>query len=108
MEDRYDRQHTYNKVTFYLADYLPNEEECCYLLMKMIEQTVRDYCSLHSSTLQQEKDTWESARGFIFDDEYRVAWGETALSLESVLDILDIDIHWFREQTTKKFGEIKK
>ena len=103
MDDRYDREHHYNQVVFSLPYYLPNPEEVRFLIMKVIEQAVRDYCSLANAELPAEKALWETARGFIFDDSYTVDWGDKEYRLEDLLDILELDIVWFREQTTKKF-----
>jgi hypothetical protein len=103
IDDRYDRDHSYGEVTFHLSSYYPNVEECRFLLMKVIEQAVRDYCALYDAELPAEKTLWESSRDFIFDDEYVIDWGGKDMRFEDVLDVLDLDIHWFREQTQKKF-----
>ena len=103
IDDRYDKEHYYGEVRFFLSNYYPNIEECRFYLIKMIEQAVRDFCSLHNAELPAEQVLWQEAKGFIFDDSYRVMWGEQEMSFEDILDILDLDIHWFREQTRKKF-----
>jgi hypothetical protein len=103
MDDRYNREHSYGEVTFYLSYYVPDEEQCRILMLKLLEQAVRDYCSMARSDLANEKLIWEEARAFLFDDDYQFRWGGYELSLESFLDILDLDINWVREQTQKKF-----
>ena len=103
MEERYDKEHTYGKVRFYLSDFVPDIEECRILMLKVLEQAIRDYISLADSELQSDKETWESAKDFLYDDEYRLIWGDYELSIEEYLDILDLDINWVRSQTTRKF-----
>lgn len=108
MSERYNRWHTYGDVKFYLSEPQCSAEEARYLLLKVIEQAVRDYTTMYNPKTPSERVLWESAQDFIYDDEYRVMWGDLELNLEEMLDILDIDIHWFREQTTKKFeGRLK-
>jgi hypothetical protein len=102
---RYDCYHVYGNVTFYLANHLPDLDEVHLLLMKVLEQAVRDYCSLHTSDLHSDQLIWEESRDFIFDDSYRFMWGDRELSFSDLLDILNLDVSWFRVQTKKKFEE---
>jgi hypothetical protein len=108
MDERYDRQHMYGDVKFYLSFYTPDEEQCRMLMLKLLEQSVRDYCSLSASQLGNEQLIWQEARAFLFDNEYQFNWGEYELTLESFLDIIDLDIDWVREQTQKKFEARKR
>jgi len=103
MNERFDKEHSYGEVRFYLADYMPNEEQCRILMLKVLEQAVRDFCSLARSELANEQQTWEEARAFLFENGYHFRWGDWELTLESFLDILDLDVRWVREQTQKKF-----
>lgn len=103
INDRYDTEHSYGEVRFYLSDYCPNIEESRFLLMKVIEQAVRDYCALSEATLPAEIVLWKTSRDFIFNDNYTIEWGDKDMSFEDILDVLDLDVHWFREQTQKKF-----
>ena len=56
MTKRYLEEQHYGKTKFSLQDYLPNEEECKFILIKVVEQATRDYCSLSSYKTQSEKD----------------------------------------------------
>lgn len=103
MEDRYNKEYTHGNVKFFLSDYMPNEEQCRILMLKVLEQAVRDYCSLADSKLTNEQLMWNEAKAFLMDDDYHFNWGDYELNLESFLDILDLDINWVREQTRKKF-----
>lgn len=103
MEDRYNKEHMHGDVSFLLPDYIPNEEQCRFLMLKVLEQAIRDYISLFNSDLSNEQTLWELARDFLFDNTYRINWGDWTLSTEEFLDIVDLNIIWVREQTIKKF-----
>lgn len=64
----------------------------------MIEQAIRDYFNLSRSIVPIEVQYFESAAGFLFDDDYLFRWGDYEISLENVLDYLHIDIDWFRSK----------
>jgi hypothetical protein len=102
MDDRYDKDYVYGNVRFHLADFVPDVEECRILMLKVLEQAIRDYMSLQNSELPNDREAWESARDFLYDDEYRLKWGDMEISTEEYLDIIDLDINWVRDQTTKK------
>jgi len=77
---------------------LPNIDECRYLILKIIEQAVRDYISLDGSDVLAEQALFATAEGFLFDDDYQIHWGDEEKTLCDLLDFLDIDIDWFRER----------
>lgn len=108
MKDRYDKEHSYNQVKFYLSSYNILPEEARFLLLKVIEQTVRDYTSSRPAVTPSEVQTWENARDFIFDDDYKIQWGDWQLNINEVLEILNIDIDWFRENISRKYQEKDK
>lgn len=105
VSDRYNKTYTHNKVEFYLSDYTPNEEECRFLILKVLEQAIRDYCSLYKSELPNEQHAWATANGFLFDDDYRISWGDQEYSTDDFLMLVDLDLAWVREQARKKFEE---
>ena len=72
-------------------------------MLKVLEQAVRDYCSLVDSVIPGEQTAWELARDFLFDDEYRFMWGDLEVSTEEFLAFIDLDIKWVRQQTLKRF-----
>jgi len=104
-EVRYNRWHSYNTVTFYLEDFVPDLEECRILMLKLIEQVVRDYLLLKDSEFLNDRYAWETAASFIFDDDYLFAWGNLELSPEDFLGIVDIEISWFRTHIQKRFNQ---
>lgn len=78
--------------------------------MKVVEQAVKDYTlikSPHYSDKYRSRHikNWESARDFIFDDNYLIDWGDQQMNLEDILDIMDIDIDWFRKKTRIKYEQ---
>lgn len=103
--DRYNRTYQHGTATFELDYYIPDKEECRFLILKVVEQATRDYLSLFGSDLSSDINKWESAAGLIFDPEYRILWGDVDLSLEDLLNIVDIDTNWFREKITRCFKE---
>lgn len=107
-KNRYNKGHSYGDVRFYLADFMPTEEQCRYMMLKVLEQAVRDYCSLANSEIASDHETWLLAKEFLFDEEYRIMWGDLELSTEDYLDIIDLDIRWVREQTIKRFNRRNK
>jgi hypothetical protein len=90
-------------VKFFLEDFTPEPEQCRFLILKVLEQSVRDYCSFANSIILSEQTTWELARDFLFDDDYRFMWGDLEISTEEFLAFVDLDIKWVRQQTLKRF-----
>ena len=68
----------------------------------MLEQTIRDYTNPNIRDFTNGVPIWEEASDFIFDDEYRIQWGDIELSLENILTFLEIDIDWFRLRAKRK------
>lgn len=96
-EVRYGVNHHWGDVSFFLEDFRPHEDECKYLLLKILEQSIRDYVNLDGSESSVEKQYFETARDFLFSDEYVIDFGGSDHNLSSLLDILDIGLEWFRE-----------
>jgi hypothetical protein len=51
-----------------------------------------------------EKYYFETAEGFIFDNEYYIQWGDYEVNLKEFLEFLDIEIVWFREGVLDKLN----
>lgn len=84
---------------------IPCLDECRLLILKIIEQSIRDYLSLGQSSIPIEQYYYETACGFLFDDDYYIDYGGIDRNLTDLLDILDIDIQWLREKVVKKKNE---
>jgi hypothetical protein len=80
---------------------LPYIDECRILILKMIEQAIRDYLSLRGSSAPIEQVYYHTACEFLFNDDYYIDYGGVDRNLEDLLDILDINITWFRERINK-------
>lgn len=100
---RYNRWYDLGNVKFYLEQYLPNIQECRFLLTKVIEQAINDYCNLEGSDIPNAEQLWFDARDFLFDEDYWICWGDLELNLEDICDILDLDVEWIRDSTQKKY-----
>ncbi len=90
-----------------MADFIPNRDQCRYLILKVLEQAVRDYVSLGDSDISFDTMAWEEAAAFLFDDSYHLVWGDWELTTEQLLELVDLDISWVREQTTKRLERRK-
>lgn len=75
---------------------VPEMDECRLIIMKMIEQAVRDYLRLQGAVSVKDQLDYDTAVDFLFEDDYRVPWGDVELSLNDFLNILGLDTSWFR------------
>lgn len=87
--------------TIYLEQTLPEIDECKKLILEVLKQAVRDYQNFSTAISGKDKEIFEETKDFIFDDEYRFFWGDKEVSLKDILDILSIDIDYFREKIIK-------
>jgi hypothetical protein len=81
--------------------YTPSLDECRFLILKIIEQSVRDFISLEHASSSSEKEYYQTACQFLFNNRYRIDYGGEEKSLRDMLDLLDIEVEWFREQVVK-------
>jgi hypothetical protein len=79
----------------------PNLDECRLLIFKIIEQSIRDYLSLKGSSAPIEQEYYHTACEFLFNNNYYIDYGGIDLNLEDFLNILNIDLQWFREKIIK-------
>lgn len=79
-------------------DYSVNEDECRYLLLKIVEQAVRDFINLEHSTAPIDQYFYETAVDFLFNDEYRIQWGELTIGLEHIMEYMGLELEWAREK----------
>lgn len=91
----------WNENEYKPTECLPEEDECKYLLLKIVEQAVRDYLSLENSVAPIEKFHYNTASDFIFNDLYSIDYGEKEFSLEKILSILEIEVIWLRDRVIK-------
>lgn len=80
----------------------PYVDECRILLLKIIEQAVRDFLCLDTALSQTDQYDYETACQFLFDDNYYINFGGQDRSLSEIVDILDIDLIWLRRKIVQK------
>ena len=107
LEDRYNKTYYYKDIEFYLSEYLPNQEECRIIILKIAEQASRDYISLYHAESATLRSTWETARDFIFKETHLISWGNRKISPTYLLDLIDIDIRWLRRKMIEKLQKIE-
>jgi hypothetical protein len=76
----------------------PELDECRFLIKKVIEQAVRDFAALENATSSSEQSDYQTACGFLFDDEYQIDWGGLEMSLQDLLDWVDLEAEWVRKK----------
>jgi hypothetical protein len=107
LKNRYDKTYFYKNIEFYLSDYIPNNEECRIIILKIVEQASRDYLSLRNAKTLTLQYTWEIAREFIFNKAYLIDWGDRKISPAHLLDLIDMDIEWLRRKMKEKFKQLE-
>jgi len=100
---RYERTHYYGSVSFFLADYTPRLDECRFLILKIIEQSIRDYIALYQIESQPEYGDWITAKDFLFDDTYKINWGDQDISLLELCEIVNMDLLYLRKRVQQRF-----
>jgi len=103
VDNRYNRHHIINNVTFYLDSYSLDLQECKYLLFKLVEQTVRDYCLLEYSDVPYRVFYWNTAKDFLFEEDYFIAWGDLELNLDQIGDIIGVDSDYIRRKAKERY-----
>ena len=87
----------------------PEEDECRYIIKKVIEQAVRDFTALEHAETATEQYDFQTAVCFLFEDEYRVNWGGEEMSLQDLLDWVDLEASWVRKKAIEtKARKLKK
>ena len=69
------------------------------LIIAVLHQAIKDYLYVANAATQCSKVT---AHGFLFNDEYRVDWGDKVMSPSELLGEADIDISWLRDKIIAK------
>jgi hypothetical protein len=84
----------------------PNFQECEYLILQVINQAIKDYEHYRNRTKEEDKEIFESARDFLFEDSYYFYWGDQQVNLSYLCSLIDIDINWLRNKIIERL-EIK-
>jgi len=97
-KQRYDYIYKWGEITFNLHRPELEEDECRFFLMKIIEQSIRDIVNLSNSDSSVDNFYFNTARDFIFDDEYTIDYGSKELTFSDILHTLGLELEWFRER----------
>ncbi len=89
-----------------LNSYTPNWEECRYVIFRVIEQSIKDYMNLESPKNDEEKFNWESAKEFLFHDDYFIQWGDHELRSVDLMEMVDIEPEWLRDKVSQKLHPV--
>ena len=80
----------------------PDEQECRLIILHVINQATKDYENFRGKTTEEEIELFNSAAGFLFNDEYTVDWGEETVTVRKLCDHIGIDIDWLRNNIGKR------
>lgn len=105
MNDRYDKWYKDKNIDIYLSDYVLEEDDARFIILKVLDQSIRDYITLYNAVSQKEKEDWETANLFLFENDYTIDWGEWEITPTELLDLVDVNIEWVRDQTKKKLED---
>lgn len=76
----------------------PFEDESKILILKIIEQAIKDYLTLENRVGPIDQFNFESAREFLFNDEYKIRYGIYNFNLEELTHFLGLNIEWIRDK----------
>lgn len=79
-------------------EYVVNLDETRILFLKIIEQSIRDYVNLSDSKVPIEQGYFETAKSFLFDPDHTINWFVYEITLEEILQYLNIDYDWFKRK----------
>lgn len=79
-------------------DFVVNKDETKILLLKVIEQSIRDYNNLKKSKVPIEVGYFETARDFLFEKDYYILWGDLEITIVDILDYLNVEYEWFQRK----------
>lgn len=87
--------------TLVLKRTLPHLDECRVLLSKVVKQARTDFLNFFGSEVEVEREIYEEVVDFLFDDECYIDWGGREMNLKDILDLLGIDLIWYREKVLR-------
>lgn len=86
----------------YDYDPLMYQEECRRLWCAVIEQAVNEYIDFKFSRDPEERKLYYLAKEFLFDDNYKMQFGDKLVSLEELAGVLGLDLEWIRYGIRRK------
>jgi len=73
-------------------------DEARVIIIKLLEATERDYLNLEDSTIPIERWYFLTAESFIYEETYKIDWGDSEKSFTDLCEIVDIDPEWYRDK----------
>ncbi len=86
-------------------EYTVNKDETNILFLHIIERAILDFKSYKDSKVPIEQDWYASAKGFLFDPEYRIPWGDYDINLDNILEYMGLDYDWFMRKLKEKLED---
>jgi hypothetical protein len=88
-------------------------DEATLLLKAILQQAVNDYLKLSCKKLTKEEDRWnfETAKGFLFDDNYCIQYGDIEISVRDIIFFLsghEPNMDMFRAGIERQLDDNKK
>ncbi len=77
---------------------LPLPDECRLIFLHLIRQAIDDYHIFKDRKSAEDKEVWETAAGFLFDDNYTIDWGTHSLTLKDICQYLNLNTNWLRQK----------
>ena len=102
MEDRYDKVYIWGNQTFVLEIPHLEVDDCRRLLMKVLTQAVGDYLHYVNRSATIHTEDFLTASGIIFDPDHRIQWGDSALSLSDICEIVSVEPDWFQQRVIRR------
>lgn len=80
---------------------LPHTDEARMIIVKIIEQSVRDYLGFQKSRVPIERFHFRTAYGFLFENVYIIDYGEVEVLATTLMQVINVDPTWLRERVLK-------
>lgn len=89
------------------------KDEATLLLKAILQQAVNDYIKLSCKKLTKDEDKWnfETAQGFLFDDDHYINYGGMEITVRDVIFFLsgyDPNMDMFRKGIERQLNDCKK
>lgn len=72
------------------------------IILHVINQAIKDYENFRGKLGEEEVELFESAEGFLFQEDYLVDWGDEPITVRKLCDHIGIDIDWLRNNIGKR------
>jgi hypothetical protein len=83
---------------------LPEEDECRVLLLLIIKQAIEDYRFYSNKNRPEDKEIWNTASAFLFDDSYYMDWAEETIDFKTICGLLGFNAAWLRNRISLSLG----